>query len=187
MGSTKLFVVEKGLLKTNSNILLQLYDYKRITKMPRVLECCKDNVQACFVLGIVFAGLNVLFCLFGDASHILSGIYGALVSGILIYGAHKRNRTAILIWMVLTIIGVIGLIIASVWVIYAIVFASDSLHELDIDIDIDAEGALGMAVLSVIIAGIFILFEIWTIIVAKRARAEIHKEATGENGTWSKA
>jgi len=153
--------------------------------MPRVLECCKDNVQACFVLGIVFAGLNVLFCLFGDASHILSGIYGALVSGILIYGAHKRNRTAILIWMVLTIIGVIGLIIASVWVIYAIVFASDSLHELDIDID--AEDGLGLAVLSVIIAGIFILFEIWTIIVAKRARAEIHKEATGENGTWSKA
>jgi len=155
--------------------------------MPRVLECCKDNVQACFVLGMVFAGLNILFCLFGDASHILSGIYGALVSGILIYGAHKRNRTAILIWMVLTIIGVIGLIIASVWVIYAIVFASDSLHELDIDIDIDAEGALGLAVLSVIIAGIFILFEIWTIIVAKRARVEIHKEATGENGTWSRA
>jgi len=134
---------------------------------------------------MVFAGLNILFCLFGDASHILSGIYGALVSGILIYGAHKRNRTAILIWMVLTIIGVIGLIIASVWVIYAILFVSDTLDELDIDID--ADDGLGLAVLSVIIAGIFILFEIWTIIVAKRARAEIHKEATGENGTWSKA
>merc|ERR1712223_698734 len=184
MGSTKLFVVEKGLLKTNSNILLQLYDYKRITKMPRVLECCKDNVQACFVLGIVFAGLNVLFCLFGDASNILYGIYGALVSGILIYGAHKRNRTAILIWMVLTIIGVIGLIVVSV---LAIIFVSDSEFVSEFDTEIDAGDGLGIVVLSVIIAGIFILFDIWTIIVAKRARAEIHKEATGENGTWSKA
>jgi len=152
--------------------------------MPRVLECCKDNVQACFVLGIVFAGLNVLFCLFGDASHILSGIYGALVSGILIYGAHKRNRTAILIWMVLTIIGVIGLIVVSV---LAIIFVSDSEFVSEFDTEIDAGDGLGIVVLSVIIAGIFILFDIWTIIVAKRARAEIHKEATGENGTWSKA
>ena len=136
--------------------------------------CCKDNVQACFVLGIILVVLNLLssfgliFACISDEGmypYLLIGIFGALVSGLLIYGAHKRNRTAILIWMVLTIIGVIGLIIASVWVIYAIVFASDSLHELDIDIDIDAEGALGMAVLSVIIAGIFILFEIWTIIV----------------------
>jgi len=177
------YVGSLGMYKNYSSYY-SLNFFFRITKMPRVLECCKDNVQACFVLGMVFAGLNILFCLFGDASHILSGIYGALVSGILIYGAHKRNRTAILIWMVLTIIGVIGLIVVSV---LAIIFVSDSEFVSEFDTEIDAGDGVGIVVLSVIIAGIFILFDIWTIIVAKRARAEIHKEATGENGTWSKA
>ena len=62
----------------------------------------------------------------------------------------------------------------------------DILRNYDIH-NIGVEDGLAFAVIFAIIAGVFILFEIWTIIVAKRARAEIHNEATGGNGTWSKA
>ena len=74
--------------------------------------CCKDNVEASFVLGIVLAVLSILSC-FGDKGN---GIYGVLISGILIFGANQRNPTAILVWMVLTIIGVIW----DIWVIWVV-------------------------------------------------------------------
>ena len=77
--------------------------------------CCKDNVQACFVLGIILVVLNLLssfgliFACISDGGmypYLLIGIFGALVSGLLIFGAKKRNHTAIFIWIILNIIGV---------------------------------------------------------------------------------
>ena len=68
--------------------------FHRFSKMPC---CCKDNVQASFVIGIVLAVL----CVIGIAIDfsplgICLAIVGALIHCILIFGAHKRNRTAIL-------------------------------------------------------------------------------------------
>merc|ERR1712223_663511 len=90
--------------------------------------CCKDNVQACFVLGIVSGVLSLLLCLDGYKSHIIYGIFGTLVSGILIFGAKQRNPTAILVWMVFTIIGVIGLIVLSLLAIFAVLVVSSNPH-----------------------------------------------------------
>lgn len=58
--------------------------------------CCKDNVQASFVIGIVLAVLSLINCVDYSPLNIAIGIVGALIHCILIYGAHKRNRTAIL-------------------------------------------------------------------------------------------
>ena len=68
--------------------------FHRFSKIPC---CCKNNVQASFVIGIVLAVL-CLIGIAGDSSllGIVLGIVGALIHCILIFGAHKRLRTAIL-------------------------------------------------------------------------------------------
>ena len=58
--------------------------------------CCKDNVQASFVIGIVLAILSLINCVDYSPLNIAIGIVGALIHCILIYGAHQRHRTAIL-------------------------------------------------------------------------------------------
>ena len=58
--------------------------------------CCKDNVQASFVIGIVLAVLSLINCVDYSPLNIAIGIVGALIHCILIFGAYKRNRTAIL-------------------------------------------------------------------------------------------
>ena len=44
------------------------------------------------------------------------GIVGALISAILVYGAHARNHIAILIWMIISILHFIGLVIFAIFV-----------------------------------------------------------------------
>ena len=71
--------------------------------------CCSSNIQAAKVLGIIFIVCSLLNCLGTDAngsrtSNIVGGLVGALISGLLVYGASKRNSTAILVWMILAII-----------------------------------------------------------------------------------
>ena len=58
--------------------------------------CCKDNVQASFVIGIVLAILSLINCVEYSPLNIALGIVGALIHCILIFGAYKRHRTAIL-------------------------------------------------------------------------------------------
>ena len=70
--------------------------------------CCSSNVQAAKVLGIIFVVLSLLSCLTEQGGSytysIIGGIAGALIWGILVYGAVKRSSTAILVWMVLAIL-----------------------------------------------------------------------------------
>lgn len=71
--------------------------------------CCSSNIQAAKVLGIIFIVCSLFNCLGTDAnesrtSNIVTGLVGALISGLLVYGASKRNSTAILVWMILAII-----------------------------------------------------------------------------------
>ena len=57
------------------------------------------------VLGILLVVLSLLNCVSGLWHGIALGIVGAIVNGILVYGAFKRDRTAILAWIILAILG----------------------------------------------------------------------------------
>merc|ERR1712172_370719 len=75
-------------------------------KMPC---CCAKNIKAAFVLGIVLAVLSFLPGLpffFAREEKIVGviGVIGVMTHCILIFGAHKRHSTAILVWMVLAIL-----------------------------------------------------------------------------------
>ena len=63
------------------------------------MPCCfSTNVQAAFVLGIIGVVLNLVSCCFAVVTgegKIGFGILGALISAILVYGAHARNYIAI--------------------------------------------------------------------------------------------
>merc|ERR1712142_743031 len=87
----------------------------RISKMG--VCCCNSNRQAAFVMGIIFVVLNIVGVILGrgDAKNIATGLIFAVVNGVLIFGAHTSNSTAILVWMVL------GGIEAAVYIIYIII------------------------------------------------------------------
>ena len=127
----------------------------RFEKMPC---CCETNVKAALVIGIIFAISSVLLCFgFGfsidfryadEALLLLVPILIFLASLLLIFGAYKRNRTAILIWMILaTILLIGGFIRLVIFDAYSIIFAS--------------------------ILTTFDIFLCWSIYVAKNARNEI--------------
>ena len=142
-----------------------LYDNKAVEMEMKVLESappipmktCATNVQTAFVLGIVLAVLSLIGC--GNGSNgIIKGIIDVIIHCILIFGAHTRNSTAILVWMVLAILSCIGYVILVVLGVIAIADAGAA--------------AAGVVVFIVFMVGIS-LFQIWTIIVAKNARKEI--------------
>lgn len=87
---------------SNTQGLNQILDFpnfcfsnSRFSNMP----CCfSTNVQAAFVLGIIGVVLNLVSCCFAIVTgegKIGFGILGALISAILVYGAHARNYIAI--------------------------------------------------------------------------------------------
>ena len=128
--------------------------------------CCATNVKAAFVLGIVLAVLSLISC--GNESDgkwdgIISGIITAIIHCILIFGAHTRNSTAILVWIVLAVLACIGYAIMAILGVVVIAHAGAA----------GGEDALGVAVVFIVIMIGIILFQIWTIIVAKNARREI--------------
>ena len=127
------------------------------------MPCCgATNVKAAFVLGIVLAVLSLIGC--GNGSNgIINGIIGVIIHCVLIFGAHTRNSTAILVWMVLAILSCIGYAILAVVSVILIAVAGA---------EYGPGGVVVLVVFIVFMIGI-ILFQIWTIIVAKNARKEI--------------
>ena len=122
--------------------------------------CCETNVKAAYVIGIIFAILSVVLCFgvgFGFNSLLSVPILLIfLASLVLIYGGYKRNRTAILIWMVFAIILLIGVVILAISVLVIII--------IDFDSDIIILTVSGIS---------FAIFLGWSIHVAKNARNEI--------------
>ena len=99
------------------------------------------------------------------------GMISALIHCILIFGAHTRNKTAILVWMILAILACIGVAIIAILGVVALggVSALAGAHA-------GAAAAGQVAVVAVVFIAFMIgiiLFQIWTIIVAKNARKEI--------------
>ena len=128
--------------------------------------CCATNVKAAFVLGIILAALSFIGC-FNGRDGIINGIIGVIIHCVLVFGAHTRNSTAILVWMVLAILSCIGYAILTIFAVIAIAHAGAA----------GAAGAAGKAVGVVVVLIVFmigiILFQIWTIVIAKNARREI--------------
>ena len=79
-----------------------------------------------------------------------------MISLILVYGAHTRNGTAILVWMVLVMINL-------VWIVIIVILAIITL----------VGGASGSLIGLIVIYIGLIFYVIWTLIVAKNARKEI--------------
>ena len=102
---------------------------------------------------------------------VLYGIYGALISGILIFGAKQRNSTATLIWMVFAIIDVVWLIVVAVLAIIAVMAISSQQKGLELNIDVGS--GMTILIIFIIFLGGLIVFKIWTLIVAKKTREEI--------------
>ena len=126
--------------------------------------CCATNVKAAFVLGIVLAVLS-LIGLGNGSNGIINAIIGVIIHCVLIFGAHTRNSTAILVWMVLAILSCIGYAILTVLGVFAIAHASAA-------VALPGDLVAGFGFYIAFMIGI-ILFQIWTIIVAKNARKEI--------------
>jgi len=125
--------------------------------------CCATYVKAAFVLGIVLAILSLVGC--GNGSNgIINAIISVIIHCVLIFGAHTRNSTAILVWMVLAILSCIAYAILTILGVLVIAHAGAA--------GAGGDAVAGIVVFIVIMIGI-ILFQIWTIIVAKNARKEI--------------
>ena len=123
------------------------------------MPCGQTNVKAAFSCGIALAVLSLLSCAnYADTASIVIGIIGAMMHGILIFGAQERNSTAILVWIVLACIvnGCYGWMAGSL--IYLIA-KSPAVH------------AIVYVYFFLFIGDIFFL--LWTILVAKKARKEI--------------
>merc|ERR1711971_168031 len=131
----------------------------RFSKMPC---CCASNIKAAFVIGIVLAvlyALNVAISFYGtNIFSIITGVLGLVTASILAYGAHTRNAKAVLIYIGSAILIIILFIVETVLQIVAVQACNDF-----------QDGAVGkgVVVFAVVYAVGVIIFDIWTIIVAK--------------------
>ena len=135
--------------------------------------CCQTNLQAAFVLGIINL---VLSCGFFGFEDYVDGAIGIVVSIVLIVGAKAPNATALLVWMILACLQCVAMICVAIYglVVGAVVGAAVATSADQKPLDPDAKTVLGAAVILgvVYVVGV-IMFQIWTIIVANKARKEI--------------
>ena len=131
-------------------------------------------IDAAFILGIVMAGCCLMIFFNGSTLMwnvemlklvdyhlgIINGISAVMINCILIFGAYTRNSNAILAWIILAILSYIGLAIIGV---LCVMTGQIRIWK--------PEGFFFI----VFMVGT-ILFQIWTIIVAKNARKEIDAE-----------
>ena len=139
------------------------FDSNNFSKMPC---CCKTNVEAASIIGKVFIFLSLFSCLQAFSindkeimiAEIVTCISGAFVNGILVYGADKRNINAILIWIILQIIGLVGFTILAL----GFIFALRSVEDLGF-----LQNWKFYFIIILIFVGV-ISFPIWTVLVAIR-------------------
>ena len=124
---------------------------------------------------------------------------GAVGAGVLAYGAHTRNSKAMLIYMRSATIFIIAFIIRVVWAITSDINwnniykktekacekfrGTNDYHDcLDTVNAATKFGETAGYIIFIIFAVVVIIFYIWTIIVAKKAKKEIEAEAEAEAG-----
>ena len=87
----------------------------------KMMSCCQSNAQTAWILGIICIILNILGIIlsgFGPfwenklwfiffITSVIVGIIFAMINGILIFGALIRNRTLILVWIILAVFEIV--------------------------------------------------------------------------------
>merc|ERR1711976_229797 len=121
-------------------------------------------------MGIIFVVLNIVGVILERYSirDIVAGIIFALINAILIFGAHTRNSTALLVWMIL------GGIEAAVYAVYVVLHIISIVYLAEHEYADQFGGAIGALVVVLIIYATLAGIIIWTIIITKRARGEIN-------------
>ena len=151
-----------------------------------------SNIKTALIIGIILAVFHFLGLLVGLSQNTLVTLYytilyyfdivanllGMVSAYILIYGAYKRNSTALMVYMVSTIVMIILLVVRTVFAILAVMdltaFASNETYAVSMEQKgVVAAVGTGVTVISLIWAVGQILFDVWTIIVAKNAKIEI--------------
>jgi len=139
--------------------------------------CCKDNVETAFILGIAYIVLNALFFellglgitdgnptlwIYFESCKIIHPIQHA----VLIYGAHKRSTTTILIWIILTAVILTAHVISGVLApgIIDIFVPFEEGNEQQL-----ASNAILMTTICIFVA----TANIWALVVSWKARKEI--------------
>jgi len=131
--------------------------------------CCESNVKAAFVLGIIFSVLNIVGLIVQrDVQSIVAGIIFALVNLILVFGAHKRNKEAILVWIILAAIQTLILAVFAILIIIGVAGIGGFVGQ-----DPRVDAAFSILIIALIIYIAIVALLIWTMIVANRARKEI--------------
>merc|ERR1739836_143654 len=176
----------KQLADVQTTLSFDSSTYLRFKKMPCF---CQTNLQATFVLGIIGLVFGCLACAFQN----YAGLIGIVASICFIVGAKSPNPSAILVGMIFACIECVGMIIyAIILIVGGGIFASSTAdfrsyglsghqnQQLNAILDqhaanletIQATGAALFIVGGVYTVGV-VIFQIWTIIVANKARKEI--------------
>ena len=126
--------------------------------------CCASNIKAAFVIGIVLAvlyTLNIAISFYNtEIFSIITGFLGLVSASILAYGAHTRNAKAMLIY------------IGSATLIIIFFIAQTMALTGALTIGAFADETVGKGIAVVYNVGV-IIFDIWTIIVARNAKKEM--------------
>ena len=135
--------------------------------------CCETNLKAIFVLGILGLVFSIPFLALGNYA---SGV-GIVFSICYIAGAKAPNVTAILVGMIFACIQCVGQIIFAILAtLMAVAVAASTSPELIPylrDHNLTVNEAITILILEVVFAVGDIIFTIWTIMVANKARKEI--------------
>ena len=163
--------------------------------------CCASNIKAAKILGIILAILNALSIVYvltqpltkENIFSIITGFLGLASASILAYGAFARNSKAMLIYIYSTIVVIILNIVDGAIRVVEVFnagnsdeacseFRGTSNYQFCLDTVVDRlndalkiAGPIGL-IIVVVIAVLFIMFDIWTIFVAKNAKKEIEDE-----------
>ena len=164
--------------------------------------CCASNIKAAFFIGIslaVFYSLGTYMSFRdGETIKIIIGVLNFVNASFLTYGAYTRNAKAMLIYVRFAILNIIVLIFDTALIgvvgVFVIFKNKDTITKFKTEVceefrgtnnyqdclktgddDLKAYGMIGMIFKTVITVGV-IIFDIWTIIVAKNAKKEIEAE-----------
>ena len=145
-----------------------LYLYLKFLNMLRYRD---KNIRVAGVIGRVFLsiGLFVFFlaCFSSDEKQILSGVLNTGLAGLLLFGAERRNRSILLIWIILTIFAIV---IINILLLSFVPESADTYNFLGIEIRMVIIFLIGATT-----------FSLWTVNIAVKARKEIEKIEKGEH------
>jgi hypothetical protein len=153
--------------------------------------CCASNIKAAFVIGIILTvlyalefGYNIIMSFskgitFESTFEMTIGFLGLVSASILAFGAHTRNRKAMLIYIGLAIIIIILSIVGAVLGILKFFRTVGLKNKCPPPYDIYQaclNAGTGSIIAVVLISVGVIVFDFWTIFVAKNAKKEIEVE-----------